>query len=127
MIKSKFIDLVRATLSSVDKTNRYHPVVVEHHISTSYNELLVKTYTKELYDLGMFTKRYGDTGTPIAVSTNSNTGEYYSLLPEELAPLPELNAGVREILPVEGRTVVFAPMRYDELKLIEGLEVQAIS
>lgn len=126
MKKIKLIDLIRSNLPKPDKTNRYHPSVVEHHVSASYNELLVKTYTKELYDLGLFTKRYGDNGTPVAVLRNTDTKEYYSVLPEEIVPLPDLNAGVREILPLEGRSIVFVPMRYDELKLIEGLEVQQI-
>ena len=85
----------------------------------------METYTKDLYDLGLFTKKYGLT-TSIVVYQDDMTNEYYSLLPEEVIPLPELNAGVREILALQSRALVFAPMRSDELKLIDGLEVQSI-
>lgn len=126
MIKEKFIDLVRAHLQQEDKTNRFHPMVVEYAISDCYNEMLVKTYTKDLYDLGVFSKKYGDSGTPVAVAQNTNTLEYYSTLPAEIVPLPDINSGVLEILSLQSNSLVFAPMKRDEIKQIEGLEVQDI-
>jgi hypothetical protein len=127
MKKIKFIDLVRAHVDSIDKTRKFHTVVIEHAISVTYNEMLVKTFTKELYDLGLFTKKYGNTlATKIVATLDSYTGEYYSLLPEEIVPLPDVNAGVREILSKASNSLVFVPMRGDEMKLIEGLEVQEI-
>lgn len=125
MKKIKFIDLIKSHASATDKTNRFHNVVIEHAISSTYNEMIVKTYTKDLYDLGLFTKKYGMSAA-VAVSQHATTKEYYSLLPEEIIPLPDLNAGVREVLAVASRSLVLTPMRSDELKLIEGLEVQDI-
>lgn len=126
MRKDKVIDLVRAYLPSPDKTNKYHPLVVEHTLSICYNEMLVKTYSKQYYDMDMFAKKFGDNGTPITVELNSNTGEYYSTLPSEIVVLPNINAGVKGILSLSSQDLVFAPMKGCDIKLIQGLECQQI-
>ena len=126
MKKKEFVDKIRLNVQQIDKTAKFHPKFVEMVISSCYNEILVQTYTKDLYDLGLFTKKYGDDGTPIAIVQNTNTLEWYSIIPEEIVPLPDLNSGVREILSLQSNSLVFAPMKSSEIKLIEGLECQEI-
>jgi len=125
MKKIKYIDLIRAEIDSIDKTKKIHPLVIEHEVSTVYNDMIIALYGAGLVDMNHYAKKYGLSDT-VDVSYNAYTKEYYSLLPEEVIPLPDPNAGIVEILAKESQSLVFAPMTRSEFKFIENLECRQI-
>jgi hypothetical protein len=125
MKKIKYIDLIRAEIDSLDKTRKIHPIVIEHEISTVYNDMIVSLYANGLVDMNHYARKYGLLDT-VKVLYNNYTKEYYSLLPEEMIPLPDPNAGIVEILTKESMSLVFVPMTRSEFKMIENLECRQI-
>lgn len=125
MKKIELVDLVRANIDSLDKTRKIHPVVIEHEISTIYNDMIVALYAGGIVDMNHYVRKYGLSDT-VDVSYNAYTKEYYSLLPEEIIPLPDPNAGIVEILSKESMSLAFVPMTRSEFKFIENLECRQI-
>ena len=125
MKKIKYIDLVRANIDSIDKTRKIHPLVIEHEISVVYNDMIVSAFMGGLVEMNHYARKYGLSDT-VDVSYNAYTKEYYSVLPEEIIPLPDMNAGVVEILAKESNSLVFAPMTRSEIKFVENLECRQI-
>lgn len=125
MKKIKYIDLVRANIDSIDKTRKIHPLVIEHEVSVVYNDMIVSAFMSGLVEMNHYARKYGLSDT-VDVSYNAYTKEYYSILPEEIIPLPDMNAGVVEILAKESNSLVFVPMSRGEMKLIENLECRQI-
>ena len=127
MKKIELVDLVRANIDSLDKTRKIHPVVIEHEISAIYNDMIVSLYAGGIVDMNHYARKYGLSSlTKVDVDYNSYTKEYYSLLPEEVIPLPDTNAGIVEILSKESMSLVFVPMTRSEFKFIENLECRQI-
>jgi hypothetical protein len=125
MKKIKFIDLIRANIDSIDKTRKIHPLVIEHEITPIYNDLIIDAYVKGAINLSMVVRKYGLTHT-IDVTEDAITGEYYSILPQEVIPIPFAGGGVKEIYAKTSQSLAFVPMNHDELKIIDGLEVQSV-
>ena len=102
--------LVINLLKRVDKTAKYHPNVVDAAVERAINQAYSDIMLSRPQELDNYTRAYGDNGTTITVSSNSNTNIKYSDLPADYVPLPDLASGVRAIYTATTGGKVFIPM-----------------
>jgi hypothetical protein len=118
MTKAEIISYVKNGLKKIDKTNKYHDRVLEAAITLAFNQGYSDIFDNDRRSLDNYIKSYGDSGTPIAITTNSNTSIDESVIPEEYVPFSDKNSGVRTIRPVTGTgvdlTTIFYPVTKKE-------------
>lgn len=118
MTKAQIISFVSNNLKKIDKTNKYHPVVIEKAITMAFNQGYNTVFEKDPRLLDNYTVTYGGGGTPIAIAADANTSILESSLPEEYVPFKDKNSGVRNIATVIQSNVKFFPMSKREFEIL---------
>jgi hypothetical protein len=126
MTSKQWVDYVKLHLGEIDPTNTYHKEFVKLALSVSWENLVFDTYRRTPYELDSLTKSYGDEGTPLVVSHNNNTGEYYTSLPSSIVILDRVGSGVIEVSTLQGQAVTFVPVSSYEKRISRNVEVASV-
>jgi hypothetical protein len=118
MTKAEIISFVANNLKKVDKTNKYHPVVIEKAITLAFNQGYSEIFDKDPRLLDNYTKTYGGAGTTIAIAANANTDIYESAIPEEYVPFRDKNSGIRNIATETQSVFKFYPASKREFEIL---------
>lgn len=118
MTKSEIRSLVKNILGNVDKTNRYHPEVIDATIERAFNQAYSDIFMRNPQDLDNYTKSYGADGTAIPVAEDGNTGIDTLTIPADYIPLPDKASGVRGVYTITTGGKLFYPMTATEFDLI---------
>jgi hypothetical protein len=118
MTKAEIISFVANNLKKVDKTNKYHPVVIEKAITLAFNQGYSEIFDKDPRLLDNYTKTYGGDGTAIAIAANANTSIYESAIPEEYVPFRDKNSGIRNIATETQSVFKFYPASKREFEIL---------
>jgi hypothetical protein len=110
------ISLVRDRLSGVTTPDdrKWHEETIRQYLSRAYNQLLCELSASGFRNLSLFAKLYGSDNS-ISVIQDNNTKIYYSVLPVDISPLPNMMSGILNISPVEGQNVGFYPMERSDI------------
>lgn len=127
MTKVEIISFVQNNLRKVDKTNKYHDIVVEKAITLAFNQGYSDVFDQDPRLLDNYTKTYGAGGTPIAITQNSETGFYESVLPSIYVPFKDKHSGVRHVATVGVTDFKFFPARKQEFELLPETLVGELS
>ena len=110
-------------LSSIDKTGKWHPTLLDHVLEGVINSMYFQVHAQNPMALGQYTKAYS-----IATSTlNASTGLYEAALRAALVPLPDKRGGVRAIRSSLGLDVYFSPITHQELGLGDGSQADDLT
>jgi len=120
MTKAEIISFVQNNLRKIDKTNKYHPVVLEKAITIAFNQGYGEIFDADPRLLDNYTRTYGASGTPIAITADANTGIYTSTLPEEYVPFSDKNSGVRHIATEAISASKFFPVAKREFEILSN-------
>jgi len=120
MTKAEIISFVRNNLKKVDKTNKYHPVVVEKAITMAFNQGYSDIFDKDPRELDNYTRTYGGSGSPLTVTANPNTGIYETTLPVPYIPFSDKNSGIRNVATPTVTTTKFYPVTKREFEILAG-------
>ena len=118
MTKAESISFVSNNLKKIDKTNKYHPVVIEKAITIAFNQGYSDIFDRDPRLLDNYTVTYGGGGTPIAIAADANTSILESALPAEYVPFKDKNSGVRSIATVAQSAVKFYPASKREFEIL---------
>lgn len=118
--------MVMSALQRNDKTQRYHPRVLEVTIENVLKEMYCDLYKANPRLLDNHTKTYGAT-TPVAVSFEQSSGIYYSTLPAPVVNIPSKASGVLHIYPLLQTGNVFVPMDAREADILFGTDVATVT
>lgn len=110
MTKAEIISFVSNNLKKVDKTNKYHPVVLEKAITLAFNQGYSDMYDQDPRYLDNYTKTFGAGGTPISITLNAVTGIYESTLPSVYVPFNDKHSGVRHVATIGVTDFKFFPV-----------------
>ena len=124
MTKEDIRSLVRNYLPKNDKTNKYHPEVIDATIERAFNQAFSDIFFKRPMDIDNYTVEYKGTGDGIAISTDANTAIKYVTLPVAYTPLPDKASGVRHVYSMtsDSDNSDFYPMTETEYDLMsEGV------
>ena len=124
MTKEEIRSLVRNYLMKVDKTNKYHPEVIDATIERAFNQAFSDIFFKRPMSLDNYTVEYKGTGDGITISTDANTSIKYVTLPATYVPLPDKASGVRHVYSMTSDSTYsdFYPMTETEYDLMsEGV------
>lgn len=127
MTKAEIISFVRNNLPKVDKTNKYHRIVVEKAITLAFNQGYSNIFDQDPRLLDNYTKTYGAGGTPIDITANTNTGIYESTIPSIYVPFRDKHSGVRHVATVGVTGFKFFPVRKQEFELLPQTLVGELS
>lgn len=116
MTKREIRSLIRNLLPKIDKTNKYHDLVIDSACDTVLSTMVQDYFNRVSSNVDKFIKRYGD-ATAITVSTDAITDIDYSTLPVGFIPLPDKASGVRRIYTVQAGGIMFYPMDAREMDL----------
>jgi hypothetical protein len=117
MQKQEIRSQIRNSLPKIDKSNRWHDLVINAACEKALAQMLNEVWVKSPLSLQRFTKQYGYT-TPIAVISEVATGIKYSTLPQSIIPFMDKSSGVRRIsTPIQGGFTFF-PMDFREMDLV---------
>lgn len=117
MTKQEIRSLIRNILPKIDKTNKYHDLVIDSACETVLNTMIQDYFNRESRNVDKFTKRFGD-AVAITVSTDAITTIDYSTLPVSFVPLSDRASGVRRIYTVQAGGIAFYPMDAREADLV---------
>lgn len=126
MNKEAIISTIRGLLPREDKTQRFHPAVLEAVIEVVLKEMYVEVYKINPNLLDNYCKTYG-ADTPIVVSSEPSSGIYFSTLPSPIVNIPDKSSGVRHIYPIVQTGNVFVPMDARETDLIYNTDVAVVT
>ena len=118
MTKAEIISYVKNNLKKIDKTNKYHDIVLEKAITLAFNQGYGDVYDQDPRLLDNYTKTYGGSGTPIAITANGNTGIYESTIPEVYVPFKDKHSGIRHIATIARSNTKFFPVSKKEFELL---------
>lgn len=116
MTKQEIRSLIRNILPKIDKTAKYHDLVIDSACETVLSTMIQDYFNRESSNVDKFTKRFGD-AAPIAVTTDAITTIDYSTLPVGIIPLSDKASGVRRIYTVQAGGIMFYPMDAREMDL----------
>jgi len=117
MYKAEIRSLIQNLLPKYDKTNKYHPMVVDAAIGKVLAKMYNELWAADSLALQRFTKRYGDV-TQVAVAHDASAGIYYSAYPARIIPIPDRASGVRRITTRLQGGMTFHPMDNREVELV---------
>ncbi|KKM80877.1 hypothetical protein LCGC14_1335480 [marine sediment metagenome] len=121
MTKAEIISFVWNNLQKVDKTNKYHRVVIEKAITIAFNQGYTDIFDREPRLLDNYTVTYGTTGTPITTALNSDGSTIYeATLPVEYVPFNDKASGVRHVFTLAKSSTKFYPMTKYELDIADN-------
>ena len=118
MTKAEIISFVKNNLIKIDKTNKYHPAVIEKAITLAFNQGYNDVFDKDPRQLDNYTVTYGGAGTPVAISLNAHTSIYSSTIPVEYVPFKDKNSGVRNIATEVQSSTKFYPVSKKEFEIL---------
>jgi hypothetical protein len=116
MTKEDIRSTIYNLLPKVDKSNMWHPKVLDATIERVLNQMITELFIKG-GSLEPFMKRYGDT-TPLTVTTHPTTLIDYTTLPVGHISLPDKAQGIRHIYTQEMGGTMFYPMDSRETDLV---------
>ena len=118
MTKAEIVSFVSNNLKKIDKTNKYHPIVLEKAITFAFNQGYSDIFDKDPRTLDNYTTTYGGGGSAIAIAANANTGIYESTIPSVYVPFRDKNSGVRNIATPTVSSFKFYPMLKREFEIL---------
>ena len=127
MTKAEIRSLVKNYLPKNDKTNKYHPEVIDATIERAFNQAYNKIFLKSPTELDNYTVEYTNSGNGIDMQDDANSGLIYATIPVGYVPLPDKASGVRHvysmtIAPSNSDYTDFIPMTRTEYDLMsEGV------
>lgn len=116
MTKQELRSLIKNSLQKLDKTNKYHPNVIDFEIEKVLNEMYWELYAVDPLILQRYVKTY-TVAAPMALYENSS-GLYYTTLPADIVPFPDKCSGVRRIATAVQSGLTFVPIDAREMDLI---------
>jgi len=114
MTKAEIISFVKNELGKVDKTNKYHPVVIEKAITMAFNQGYSDLFDKDRRLLDIYTVTYHT----VAIAAAATTAILTSTLPAKYVPFADKNSGVRNIATIQQSAVKFYPASKREFEMI---------
>jgi hypothetical protein len=139
--KIELIELIEHRLQGEARTKnlgKLHRKIIEYNIGRAYNESLRRMMANGYVDLGNFTKEYEN----VAVSYDTTTRKYYSVLPEKIVAINKPASGIYDIFIQEGTGVndsfsvsstdlftdnlQFVPMDNNRFRIMDGLDINTI-
>ncbi len=114
MTKAEIISFVKNELGKVDKTNKYHPVVIEKAITMAFNQGYSDIFDKDRRLLDNYTVTYHT----VAIAAAATTAILTSTLPAKYVPFADKNSGVRNIATIQQSAVKFYPASKREFEMI---------
>lgn len=118
MTKAEIISYVSNNLKKIDKTNKYHDVVLEKAITLAFNQGYSEIYDQDPRLLDNYTTVYGGSGTPISVASHPNTSIYEATLPGPYVPFRDKNSGVRKVVSFAANAPKCYPITRHEFDII---------
>ena len=92
MTKANFRDYIKNMLAKVDKTNKYHPVVIDHAIEKALNGIFAEMALKAPQELDQYTKEYN-----LSLSQDGTSNNYTATLTAPYVNIPDKRNGIRFI------------------------------
>ena len=89
MQKNHLRDYVRNLLPRVDKTNKYHPVVVDHAIEKALNGVFAEIAIKRPHELDQYA-----TEIDLVLTQDEGSSNYWAAL-APYVPIPDKRSGIR--------------------------------
>jgi hypothetical protein len=131
MTKEKLVEVFTRRLVgqlSSDSAGSFDQPLVAEYMNMAFNTVMWEIYTKGVFNLDNYTKRYPETigATGIAVTYDSYQDLYFSILPVDMVPLPRVGSGVVKIQTLKGSALSFVPMASVEKEMLDGQEVDLI-
>lgn len=121
MTKREITSFVWNNLQKFDKTNKYHPVVIEMAITLAFNQGYTEVFEKDPRRLDNFTVSYGETGDTLLTELNADGNLMYEvLLPVSYVPLNDKASGVRHVFTLAKSSTKFYPMYKYELDIADN-------
>lgn len=117
MQKQEIRSLFRNLLPRLDKTAKWHPMVIDTAIERVLIEMYQELFAENPLALQRFTKQYGY-GTALEVLLEAGTGLYYTTLPAKIVPFRDKASGVRRVSTVVQGGLTFFPIDPREMDLI---------
>ena len=113
MKAEQLIELIKLRLPD----NNWDENVIRLNISLGFNQIFYDTFRKDISNLDLYAKEYKN----IAISYDSATDKYYSLIPvDSFVQFPDPQEGIRRISGMKGKTIQFVPVKGDAAKIFEG-------
>lgn len=109
MIKSEIRSVVLNRLQRYDKTNKFHPRIIDAECESVLNQMYNEVFRMNPLYLQRFCKGYGY-DVPLTISTEASTGIYYITLPQTMVCFPDRSSGVRRVAPATQTGLGFYPM-----------------
>ena len=122
MIKQVLIELIQESLPQIDKTSKYHDLVVEKYITMAANTILGNLFRKNSSGYDLYAKDYNAT-----IVYDTDTDQYHSLYPAPIVQTIDPYNGVRSINTPKGKGLQFAPIRAGEMLFYEDTVVSKLS
>jgi len=123
MQKNHLRDYIKNHLPKVDKTNKYHPVLIEHAIEKAINGVFTEIALKNPHELDQYTKEYS-----IALVQDGTSLNYTATLTHPYIPIPDKRNGVR-FIEAQGdyAEILFMPMTQKEFYLYPNTNASKVS
>ena len=127
MQKQEIRSLIKNLLPRLDKSNKYHPKVIDSAIEKVLGEIYTEVFKRNSMELQRYCKPYGYT-TALTVNLEPATGLYYTTLPAAIYPFPDKSSGVRRVSTIVQGGLTFFPIDQREHDLIlSGSNVDAVT
>jgi len=126
MKKKQLIELIGIRLTerySMEDKNRFHPEVISLNTGRLYNQMITDLALKMPNSLDVYTKLFKN----VEVALDTDTNLYYSILPVDISPIIDPKSGIRNIHPMIGDYISFAPITRGQRTLITGSLLSSIS
>lgn len=121
MTKSDVTDFILHNLQKIDKTNKYHRVIIDEAITMAFNQAYGDVFERDPRLLNNYTVTYGTTGTPITTALNSDGSTIYeAALPVAYVPFSDKSSGVRNVFTLAKSSTKFYPMSKYELDIADN-------
>ena len=117
MIKEEIRSSIKNLLPGLDKTNKYHPRVIDSAIEKVLAEMYNDVFKSDPLALQRYTKPY--TIAP-NILLEAASGIYYVALPAAIIPFPDKASGVRRVSTLVQGGMTFFPMDIREVDLVRS-------
>jgi hypothetical protein len=122
MQKDKYIELIRTGVfggkATSDRLYQADPRRIELDITSALNNIFFDAFKKSPSNLDRYSRPYKN----VAVSYDSTTSTYYSILPVPVIQFPTVGDGIRRISTMKGKDVEFVPIQQKDENLLKGSE-----
>jgi hypothetical protein len=115
MTKEYLRSELHGLLSSIDKTGKWHPTLLDHVLESVINSVYFQVHAQNPKALGQYIKAYSVSSALLV----TGPGRYGLSIPATLVPLPDKRGGVRSLRSSLGLSVYFVPITHQELALME--------